>query len=165
MTWIIFAIALFLVMGIRRIPAQQRGVMIRLGRIRGKVVGPGLVWLFPSIDKLVRISLEPFIVSLPPQSAITKDEIPIQLQASLQAVVRDPVCAATNSMDWRIYLISQLQEMIKEKIEELDFDNLPEHFPIWVQEIRQILNEKAAIIGVEVLDLQISNLSLRTRPA
>ena len=113
---------------------------------------------------LDRISVEPFSVSLPPQSAITKDEIPIQLQASLDAIVRKPVLAS-GVRDWRIYMMSQLQDLMKEQLEELDFDRLDEVFPDWVRSIRSQLSSKGNDIGVEVTNLQISNLSPRTRPA
>lgn len=150
---------------IRSISANERGVIYRLGRKQNSVVGPGKVMIIPFVDHLERISIEPFSVSMPPQSAITKDEIPIQLQASLDAVVRNADLALTKVRDWRIHLMSQLQELMKEQLEELDFDRLDEVFPQWVQSIRSQLNAKANDIGVEITDLQISNLSPRTKPS
>lgn len=164
--WIfIGAIALLVLAGFRKVSNWERAVVVRFGRRSNRVVGPGIVFILPLIDKLERVSIEPFHVSLPPQSAITKDEIPIQLQASLDSEVRDPNLAAVSVKDWRIYLMSQLQELMKEQLEELDFDRLDDVFAGWVQSIRQQLQQKARMIGVEVTGLQISNLSPRTKPA
>ena len=55
--------------------------------------------------------------------------------------------------------MSQLQELMKDKLEDLDFDNLDTVFPEWVAQIRKQLNQKAEEIGVEITGLQISNLS------
>ncbi len=121
--------------------------------------------IIPVVDQVECVPVEPYSVSLPPQSAITKDEIPIQLQASLDAIVRNPELALAQVRDWRIYLMPQLQELMKEQLEELDFDRLDEVFPKWVGSIRSQLNAKGNEIGVEVTDLQISNLSPRTKPS
>jgi regulator of protease activity HflC (stomatin/prohibitin superfamily) len=166
MTYVFIAIVVIvlLITSIRSIPANERGVIYRLGRKQNRVIGPGKVVVIPFVDYVERISIEPFSVSLPPQSAITKDEIPIQLQASLDAIVKNADLALVKVRDWRIHLMSQLQELMKEQLEELDFDRLDEVFPQWVQSIGSQLNFKANEIGVEITDLQISNLSPRTKP-
>lgn len=149
--------------GIHKVSGKERGVVIRSGR-RVRSGGPGLVIIAP-FERLEKVSIEPFSVSVPPQSAITKDEIPIQLVASLDAVVRKPDLATLSVRDWRIFVMSQLQELMKERLEDLDFDNLEKVFPEWVKQIRTQLGQKADEIGVEVTNLQISNLSPRTKPS
>ena len=61
--------------------------------------------------------------------------------------------------------MSQLQELMKEQLEELDFDRLDEVFPEWIRSIRSQLDSKADAIGVEITGLHISNLSPRTKPS
>lgn len=149
--------------GFHKIAENERGVILRGGR-RTRSCGPGLVFV-PPFNRFEKISVEPFSVSIPPQSAITKDEIPIQLVASLDAKVTDSNLAVLAVRDWRIFLMSQLQELMKERLEDLDFDNLETVFPDWVKQIRLQLEKKAGEIGVEVTGLQISNLSPRTKPS
>jgi regulator of protease activity HflC (stomatin/prohibitin superfamily) len=166
MSYIFIAVIVIVALAtsIRSIPENERGVIYRLGRKQNSVIGPGTVLIIPFVDHVERVSIEPFSVSLPPQSAITKDEIPIQLQASLDAVVKNADLALVKVRDWRIHLMSQLQELMKDQLEELDFDRLDDVFSQWVESIRSQLNAKAHEIGVEVRDLQISNLSPRTKP-
>jgi len=123
-----------------------------------------MIVLIPFVESLRRISIEPLSLSLPIQSAITSDEIPIQLQASLDAEVREPELVFSGARDWRIQLVSELQMLMKEKLEELDFDNLESTFPTWVESIRDELKQYAGKLGVEITGLSISNLSPRTRP-
>lgn len=165
MLWFLLAASILLILsGIRKVASNERGMLVRLGKRTNKSVGPGLTIIVPFLDKLELVSIDPLHVSLPPQSAITKDEIPIQLQASLDAIVRDPVRAMKEMRDWRIHLMSYLQDLMKEQLEELDFDNLPEIFPEWVQSVRRKLDQRGAEIGIEITGLQISNLSPRTKP-
>ncbi len=168
MSYIIFAAILlalvyFIAHGFHKISEKERGVVIR-GTRRVRSCGPGLVFTKP-FERLEKVSIEPFSVSVPPQSAITRDEIPIQLVASLDAFVRKPDLAVLLVRDWRIFLMSQLQELMKERLEDLDFDNLEAVFPDWVKQIRTQLCKKADEIGVDVTNLQISNLSPRTKPS
>jgi regulator of protease activity HflC (stomatin/prohibitin superfamily) len=166
MVWLIALTVLILVaFSIRKIAAGENGVVIRLGRVTNRVLRPGFVFIVPFIDRLVRVPAEPFLISLPPQSAITKDEIPIQLQASLRAEMRDAKQAALEDRDWRIRITSRLQDLMKDGLEELDFDRLDESFPDWIRSIREKLEENAKTFGVNVIDLQISNLSPRTKPS
>ena len=165
MTWlVVFVFALVLLLAsIRFIQPEQRAVIIRFGQVN-RVAGPGMVFLLPWIEQLRRVSITPLSLSLPIQSAITKDEIPIQLQASLDAEVRAPELALKLTKDWRIAVISKLQTLMKDKLEELDFDQMDSVFEQWVQSIRSELQAMANELGVEITGLQISNLSPRTRP-
>ena len=165
MQWVVLLLvtSAVIVLGVRKILPDERGVVLRLGRRTSHVYGPGFAMLVPIVDRLLRVPAGPFSVSLPPQSAITKDEIPVQLQASLDAALADPAKAAT-VRDWRVHMMSKLQEIMKDRFEELDFDNLDAVFPGWISSIREQLNGHAREIGIEVTALQISNLSPRSRP-
>lgn len=165
MTWLVlFVLVLILLLAaIRFIQPDQRAVIIRFGQVN-RVAGPGIVFILPLIDKLRRVSISPLSLSLPIQSAITKDEIPIQLQASLDAEIRAPEIALKLTKDWRISIISKLQTLMKDKLEELDFDQLDIVFEPWVQSIRSELETMARETGIEITGLRISNLSPRTRP-
>jgi regulator of protease activity HflC (stomatin/prohibitin superfamily) len=156
---------LYFLLGLKKIRPMERGVILRKGKRSNCALGPGIVWVAPLLGKLERISIERFAVSLPPQSAITNDEIPIQLQSSFDAIVIDPGLAATKVRDWRLFLISQLQDLLKEGMEQLGFDNLEQVFPDWTEVIRNQLDKKAAEIGTRITLLQISNLSPRSKPA
>jgi len=165
MYWVSAAIvALLLFSSLRAVAQKERALVLRLGKPTKRVVGPGVVVLIPFVDGLRRVSIEPLSLSLPIQSAITSDEIPIQLQASLDAEVRQPELVFTGAGDWRIQLVSELQMLMKEKLEELDFDSLEYTFPTWVESIRDELKRSASKLGVEVTGLAIFNLSPRTRP-
>src|SRR5262249_11327008 len=136
MAWLVIGWLLILVTGIRFIAPAERAQVLRFGKSTNRVVGPGVVWILPVVQTLRRVSMDPFTVPLPPQAGITRDEDPIQLQASLDAAVRDPGLAVSKVKDWRIFLMSQLQDLMKDRLEDLEFDNLDAVFPDWTSSIR-----------------------------
>ncbi len=164
MYWIagILFITLFL-FACRKVDTTSRGLVTRL-RKPVRVAGPGIVFIIPFLERLRLVAIEPLSLSLPIQSAITRDEIPIQLQASLDAEVREPEIAVRAARDWRIFLVSKLQLLMKDRLEDLDFDHLDSVFPEWVESIRTEMQQAGAGLGVEITGLHISNLSPRSRP-
>src|SRR5438105_15482923 len=90
-------LAVIFVSGLRRIPDDRKGILLS----RGKTIQPGLTWILPGIQRLKLVAAGPFEVSLPPQSAITKDEVPVQLQVSLAARLKEAPRAALVK-DWRV---------------------------------------------------------------
>jgi regulator of protease activity HflC (stomatin/prohibitin superfamily) len=160
---VVVIIAIFMLAGIRKIPQGHVALVERLGRQLPGIRPAGYIYIIPTIDRTRLISIEPFQFSLPPQSGITSDEVPLQLQASLVARVQNPEQTTTVN-DWRTSTVSTLQNLMKDELEELDFDRLQSEFPDWVCGLRKELERRVAVFGVEIHDLQISNLSPRTRP-
>jgi len=156
--------AIFLLSGIRRVPENYAGLVERLGAQIPGSRKAGIVFVIPLIERIHLISTEPFEVSLPPQSAITSDEVPIQLQASLVAHMEHPE-RAMNVKDWRISTMTALQNLMKDRLEDLDFDRLQSNFSEWAQSVREELEKRVAVFGVQVQDLQVANLSPRQRPS
>lgn len=144
---------------IKVIPHAHRGLVYRLGRPLPGAKGPGMVFMAPFIDTLKTASVEPFAISLPPQSAITADEIPLQIQASLKAEVMDAAKMLDMPNDWRILIVSVLQNLIKERLEEVDASRLYSDFQNWVDEIRAELEKRMSFYGIHVTELEMSNLS------
>ena len=77
---IIFVILFLLFSAIKILNEYERGVILRLGRFVG-VRGPGLIILIPVIEKLVKVSLRTFVLDVPPQDVITKDNVSVSVNA------------------------------------------------------------------------------------
>jgi len=66
-------IVLYLMNSIKILREYERGVIFRLGRVLKNPKGPGLIFVFPPIDRMVRVSLRIIVMDIPPQDVITKD--------------------------------------------------------------------------------------------
>ena len=71
----------------------ERGVVFRLGRLMKNPRGPGLIFLIPLIDRMVRMELRTVTLTVPPQEVITRDNVPVRVNAVAYFRVVDPIAA------------------------------------------------------------------------
>ena len=74
-------VLLFLTAAVKVAREYERGVIFRLGRLKSPPKGPGLFLLIPIIDKMVRVDLRTVTLNVPPQEVITKDNVPVRVNA------------------------------------------------------------------------------------
>lgn len=106
---------------IRVLNEYERGVIFRLGRIID-VKGPGLIFLIPVIDKMLRVSLRTITMDVPPQDVITRDNVSVKVNAVVYFRVMDPNKAIVEVENY-MYATSQLAQTTLRSIlgqEELD---------------------------------------------
>ena len=105
---VVFLVLYFLSSAIRILREYERGVVFRLGRII-PVKGPGLVIIWPVIDKLVRVRLRVVTMDVPPQDIITRDNITVKVNAVVYFKVMDPIKAITAVEDF-FFATSQIAQ-------------------------------------------------------
>jgi len=91
---IIVIVAILLLSGVRILREYERGVIFRLGRLIAQK-GPGLIYLIPIIDRMVRIDLRTVTLTVPPQEVISKDNVTVRVTAVAYFRVIDPNKAVT----------------------------------------------------------------------
>jgi regulator of protease activity HflC (stomatin/prohibitin superfamily) len=93
-TVVVLAAALFLIYilanAVRIVQEYERGVIFRLGRVQGTAKGPGLFFLIPIVDRMVKIDLRTITLDVPPQDLITRDNVPAMVNAVVYVRVMDP---------------------------------------------------------------------------
>ena len=106
----IFFLTLFLIIiaaaAIKILREYERGVIFRLGRLIG-AKGPGLIFIIPGVDRLLRISLRTVALEIPPQDVITRDNVSIKVNAVVYFRVIDPNKAVVEVENY-LYATSQL---------------------------------------------------------
>ena len=78
---IAFLLLLFLFAAVKVAREYERGVIFRLGRLLPEPKGPGLFLLIPIVDRMVKVDLRTITLNVPPQEVITKDNVPVRLNA------------------------------------------------------------------------------------
>ncbi|MGB3683610.1 MAG: SPFH domain-containing protein, partial [Rubrobacteraceae bacterium] len=87
---VIAIIAGILTQAVMIVREYERGVMFRLGRVRHRAMGPGLFFMIPLIDRMVRVDLRTVTMDVPPQDVITRDNVPARVNAVVYFRVVDP---------------------------------------------------------------------------
>src|SRR3954469_24557073 len=72
---------LYVVSAVRVLREYERGVVFRLGRLLDPPRGPGLFFLIPVVDRMVKVDLRTVTLNVPPQEVITKDNVPVRVNA------------------------------------------------------------------------------------
>ena len=150
---------------LRILNEYERGVIFRLGRVRtvgGKPMakGPGLIFLIPIVDKLVKVSLRTVTMDVPPQDVITRDNVSLKVNAVIYFRVMDPIKAIIEIENY-LYGTSQLAQTTLRSVcgqQELD-EILSQRDKINVQ-IQTILDKHTEPWGVKAVAVEVKAIDL-----
>jgi len=159
----IFFLILFLIIiaaaAIKILREYERGVVFRLGRLIG-AKGPGVIFIIPGVDKLLRVSLRTVTLEIPPQDVITRDNISIKVNAVVYFRVVDPNKAVVEVENY-LYATSQLaQTTLRSIIGQSQLDELlSEREKINVQ-LQDMLDKHTEPWGIKVSLVETKQVDL-----
>jgi regulator of protease activity HflC (stomatin/prohibitin superfamily) len=159
----VFFLVVFLIIiasaSIKILREYERGVIFRLGRLIG-AKGPGIIFIIPGVDKLLRISLRTVALEIPPQDVITRDNISIRVNAVVYFRVVDPNKAVVQIENY-LYATSQLaQTTLRNIIGQSQLDELlSERDKINIQ-LQDILDKHTEPWGVKVSLVETKQVDL-----
>src|SRR3954470_24837582 len=87
---------LVLALSVRQVQQYERGVVFRFGRVLPDVRGPGLRWIVPFADRMVKVTMQTVVLDVPAQGAISRDNVTVTVDAVVYFRVLDPVKALGN---------------------------------------------------------------------
>src|SRR5499433_2763600 len=93
---LLFLVVLFLISAIKVAREYERGIVFRLGRLLPQPKGPGLFLLIPIVDRMVKVDLRTVTLNIPPQEVITKDNVPVRVNAVAYFRIIEPKAAIVN---------------------------------------------------------------------
>jgi len=156
---VILLLLYFLSSAIRILREYERGVVFRLGRLI-PVKGPGLIILWPVIDKLVKVDLRTVTYDVPAQDIITKDNISVKVNAVVYFRVMDPTKAITAVEDFH-YATSQIsQTTLRSVLGQSSLDDLLVKRDELNAELQKIIDEQTEPWGVKVTVVEVKNVDL-----
>lgn len=157
---VLFLLLMFLFSSVRIIPEYERAVVFRLGRVLGKEKGPGLFFLIPIVDKMVRVSIRVVTMDIDPQDVITRDNVSLKVNAVLYFKVVSPVRAIIVVENF-LYATSQLaQTHLRSIVGEHAMDELLTQRERINTQIQKILDENTAPWGIKVESVEIKQVDL-----
>lgn len=157
----IFGAFAFYVLSVIKILAEyERGVVFRLGRLLDKPKGPGLIFVFWPIDRIVRVSLRTITLDVPPQDVITRDNVTVSVNAVVYFRVLDPskaVCEVENYL----YATSQLaQTTLRSVLGEYELDDLLANREQLNDRLQTILDHQTDPWGIKVSLVEVKAVDL-----
>lgn len=156
----VIVILLYLLSTVNILKEYERGVVFRLGRLVPKAMGPGLVFIFWPIYKMVRISLRTITLEVPPQDIITRDNVSVKVNAIIYFRVLDAPRAVVEVENY-LYATSQLaQTTLRSVLGEVELDDLLSHRDTLNVKLQEILDQHTDAWGIKVSLVEVKQVDL-----
>ncbi|MCL5063325.1 MAG: slipin family protein [Nitrospiraceae bacterium] len=157
--FVVFLVIYFLSSAIKILKEYERGVVFRLGRVI-PVKGPGLVIIWPIIDKLVKVSLRTVTMDVPSQDIITKDNITVKVNAVVYFRPLDPVKAITEVEDFYYATSLIAQTTLRSILGQSQLDDLLTKRDELNAELQKVIDTQTEPWGVKVTAVEVKNVDL-----
>src|ERR671916_538787 len=157
---IVIFVAGVLISAIKVVKEYERGVIFRLGRVRGGPKGPGLFILLPGVDRMVKVDLRIVTMDVPPQDIITRDNVPARVNAVVYFRVVDPNKSVLE-IENHVLATSQIsQTTLRSGLGQKDLDNLLINREEINDELQKIIDEQTDPWGVKVSVVEVKDVEI-----
>jgi regulator of protease activity HflC (stomatin/prohibitin superfamily) len=154
-------VVLFLLSASVRIAREyERGVIFRLGRLRSPPKGPGLFLLIPVIDKMVRTDLRTVTLNVPPQEVITKDNVPVRVNAVAYFRIIDPERAIVQVENFMVATSQIAQTTLRSVLGQHVLDELLAEREKINAILQQIIDEATSPWGIKVSIVEVKDVEI-----
>ncbi|HEY1234963.1 MAG TPA: slipin family protein [Candidatus Binatia bacterium] len=158
LTFLIIVIAL-IVSGIKVLKEYERAVVFRLGRMVGSR-GPGITYIIPGVEKMVKMDLRTVTMDIPPQDVITRDNVSVKVNAVLYFRVLEPNRAVVEVENY-LFATSQLAQVtLRSVCGQAELDELLAERERINSRIQEILDQQTDPWGIKVVLVELKHIDL-----
>ncbi|NMH95363.1 slipin family protein [Pseudonocardia bannensis] len=157
---VIALVALLVATSVRMVQQYQRGVVLRFGRLLPQVRQPGLRLLVPVADRMVRVPVQTIVLDVPPQGAITKDNVTVNVDAVVYFRVTDPVRAVVKVENYLGAISQVARTSLRSVIGRADLDTMLSDRERVNAELRAVIDTPTDDWGISVDRVEIKDIAL-----
>lgn len=155
-----FFILIFLLFSaVRVVQEYERGVIFRLGRFVG-AKGPGLFFIWPFIDRMIKVDLRTVTLDVPAQEGISRDNVTLKVNAVVYFRVLDPGKAVIQVEDYRRATWLIAQTTLRNVIGQSELDEILAHREKVNEQLQQIIDEQTEPWGIKVSLVEVKDVEL-----
>jgi len=144
---------------IKVVQEYERGVIFRLGRLIG-AKGPGLFFILPIIDRMVKVDLRVVTLDVPSQEAITRDNVTVKVNAVVFFRVVDPSAAVVKVEDFKRATWNIAQTTLRNVLGQSELDEILSHREEINKKLQEIIDETTEPWGVKVSIVEVKDVEL-----
>jgi regulator of protease activity HflC (stomatin/prohibitin superfamily) len=138
----------------------ERGVVFRLGKLLPSPKGPGLVFIFVPIDRMVRISLRTVVLDVPPQDVITRDNVTVKVNAVVYFRVMDPNKAVVQVENFLYATSQEAQTTLRSILGQAHLDELLSERERLGAALQAVIDQHTDPWGVKVTQVAVKTVDL-----
>src|SRR6266404_5890059 len=151
--------AIILISGIKILREYERAVIFRLGRMAA-ARGPGITYVIPLVEKMVRVDLRTVTMDVPPQDVITRDNVSVKVSAVLYFRVIDPNRAVVEVVDYHFATSQLAQTTLRSVCGQRELDELLAEREKINTHIQEILDSQTDPWGIKVVTVEVKQIDL-----
>ena len=157
--FIVLPLVLFVIaaMGVRIVQPWQRGLIERLGKYQ-RTATSGVTFIFPFIDKMIKVDMREQVVDVPPQGVITKDNVVVEVDAVIYYEVTDPIKVTYNVANFYIAVTKLAQTNLRNLVGDMSLDESLTSREVINTKLRQILDDATDKWGVKVTRVELQRI-------
>ena len=155
-------LVLLLALSVRVAREYERGVIFRLGRLHSPPKGPGLFLLIPIIDKMVRVDLRTVTLNIPPQEVITKDNVPVRVNAVAYFRIIDPERAIVQVENYMVATSQIARTTLRSVLGQHVLDELLSERDKINTILQEIIDEATSPWGIKVSIVEVKDVEIPT---
>src|SRR5881396_1624681 len=157
---LLFLIVLFLFSAIKVAREYERGVIFRLGRLLPQPKGPGLFFLIPVVDKMEKVELRTVTLNVPPQEVITKDNVPVRVNAVAYFRIVEPKAAIVQVENYMNATSQIAQTTLRSVLGQHVLDELLSEREKINAILQGIIDEATAPWGIKVSIVEVKDVEI-----
>jgi regulator of protease activity HflC (stomatin/prohibitin superfamily) len=157
---VVLIVLLYLLSCIKVLAEYERGVIFRLGRVLGAPKGPGIIFVFKPIDRMVRLSLRVEAMEVPAQDVVTRDNVTLKVNAVVYFRIVEPTRAVIEVANY-LYATSQLsQTTLRSILGEAELDEVLSQREKLNVRLQEVLDQHTGPWGVKVAMVEVKQVDL-----
>ena len=153
-------VVLFLFSAIKVAREYERGVVFRLGRLLPEPKGPGLFILIPVVDRMVKVDLRTITLTIPPQEVITKDNVPVRVNAVAYFRIVEPKAAIVQIENFMVATSQIAQTTLRSVLGQHVLDELLSEREKINAILQGIIDESTAPWGIKVSIVEVKDVEI-----
>jgi regulator of protease activity HflC (stomatin/prohibitin superfamily) len=157
---VLFVVVLFLTAAIKVAREYERGIVFRLGRLLPEPKGPGLFVLIPVVDRMVKVDLRTITLNIPPQEVITKDNVPVRVNAVAYFRIVAPQDAIVQVENFMVATSQIAQTTLRSVLGQHQLDELLSEREKINAILQAIIDEQTAPWGIKVSIVEVKDVEI-----
>src|SRR6059058_4461657 len=157
---LLFLVILFLFSAIKVAREYERGIVFRLGRLMAEPKGPGLFLLIPIVDRMVKVDLRTITLNIPPQEVITKDNVPVRVNAVAYFRIIAPKDAIVQVENFMVATSQIAQTTLRSVLGQHQLDELLSEREKINAILQEIIDEATGPWGIKVSIVEVKDVEI-----
>jgi regulator of protease activity HflC (stomatin/prohibitin superfamily) len=157
---VLLVVVLFLAGALKVAREYERAIVFRLGRLLAEPKGPGLFFLIPVVDRMVKVDLRVITLNIPPQEVITKDNVPVRVNGVAYFRIVDPKAAIVNVENYLVATSQIAQTTLRSVLGQHSLDELLSEREKINAILQGIIDEQTGPWGIKVSIVELKDVEI-----